>query len=98
MLKAFHSACRYAVSYAEHSSIAGTLKRDAFWLTPKSNAPPQIVFGCQTRETGQIYTQKADGILGLASSPVALPSQLVAMGTVPPRFTLCFGMTSGVRI
>ena len=34
-----------------------------------------MVFGCETRETGEIFNQEADGILGLGNSPISLVNQ-----------------------
>ncbi len=34
-----------------------------------------VVFGCETRETGEIFNQEADGILGLGNSPISLVNQ-----------------------
>ena len=33
------------------------------------------MFGCETRETGEIFNQEADGILGLGNSPISLVNQ-----------------------
>ena len=35
-----------------------------------------VVFGCETRETGEIFNQEADGILGLGHSPISLIDQV----------------------
>ena len=35
-----------------------------------------VVFGCETRETGEIFNQEADGILGLGNSPISLVNQV----------------------
>ncbi len=36
----------------------------------------EVVFGCETKETGEIYNQEADGILGLGNSEVSLVNQV----------------------
>jgi hypothetical protein len=36
----------------------------------------RIVFGCEQSETGEIYRQVADGILGLGNNNNALQSQV----------------------
>jgi Xylanase inhibitor N-terminal len=93
--------CSYHVAYEERSRIHGTLTEDALTLEPSANTSTTItarlVFGCQTGESGAIYSQAADGIVGLAAAPLALPSQLHAQGVVEPEFTLCYGLDSGVH-
>lgn len=36
----------------------------------------EVVFGCETKETGEIFNQEADGILGLGNSEVSLVNQV----------------------
>jgi hypothetical protein len=35
-----------------------------------------VVFGCETKETGEIFNQEADGILGLGNSEVSMVNQV----------------------
>lgn len=35
-----------------------------------------VVFGCETKETGEIFNQEADGILGLGNSEVSMINQV----------------------
>ena len=42
-----------------------------------------VTFGCTTRETGEIFQQVADGILGMGASSTGFPSQLAAAGALP---------------
>lgn len=58
---------------AEQSSSAGTLMADELQL---GNSGVTIVFGCETKETGEIFNQEADGILGLGNSDVAIVNQV----------------------
>ena len=37
-----------------------------------------VVFGCETRETGEIFNQEADGILGLGNSEISVINQVSA--------------------
>ena len=37
-----------------------------------------VVFGCETRETGEIFNQEADGILGLGNSEISVINQASA--------------------
>lgn len=82
-------ACAYTRSYAEQSSSAGRLVVDSLALGPALNGT--VVFGCETRETGEILRQAADGIVGLGPGPVSVLSQLAAQGRVADVFSLCYG-------
>lgn len=59
---------------AEQSSSSGLLISDQLNL---SDGSVDIVFGCETKETGEIYNQEADGILGLGNSEVSLVNQVI---------------------
>jgi hypothetical protein len=50
-----------------------------------------VVFGCETRETGEIMRQAADGIFGLGLGTVSALSQLATQGAVADVFSLCYG-------
>ncbi len=58
---------------AEQSSSAGLLVSDQLQLR---DGAVEVVFGCETKETGEIYNQEADGILGLGNSEVSLVNQV----------------------
>ena len=60
---------------AEQSSSSGLLLRDLVRLSDGGPAAG-VVFGCETQETGEIYNQEADGIMGLGNSPVSIPNQV----------------------
>lgn len=74
---------------AEQSSSAGLLLSDVLHL--RGGAPPAaVMFGCETRETGEIFNQAADGILGLGDHPVSLvnqvrlrPPRAISLSTIP---------------
>ena len=38
-----------------------------------------VVFGCETQETGEIFSQEADGIMGLGNSAVSVVNQVSIM-------------------
>jgi hypothetical protein len=76
-------------SYAEQSSSAGHLVTDTLALGASVNGT--VVFGCETRETGEIMRQAADGILGLGLGTVSALSQLASQGAVADVFSLCYG-------
>ena len=64
---------------AEQSSSAGLLVADQLHV---GDGSVEVVFGCETKETGEIYNQEADGILGLGNSEVSLINQVRTV-TVP---------------
>ena len=59
---------------AEESSSEGILVRDKL-LLPDSGAA-NVVFGCETKETGEIYRQQADGLMGLGNSDISVINQV----------------------
>lgn len=60
---------------AEQSSSSGVLLSDVLNLSD-GKPPVMVSFGCELKETGEIYNQVADGILGLGDSPVSLVNQV----------------------
>lgn len=54
-----------------------------------------VRFGCETRETGEIFKQQADGLLGLGKSEGSLIQQLVKKEIIENQFSLCFGLVEG---
>ena len=58
---------------AEQSSSAGLLMEDMLHL---ADGGVDVVFGCETKETGEIFNQEADGIMGLGNSEVSLVNQV----------------------
>ena len=45
---------------------------------PDAGPPLDVTFGCALQETGEIFRQAADGILGLGNNANALHSQVRA--------------------
>lgn len=86
--------CTYVRSYVEGSKSAGYLLRDAMTLHDGLD-PPSVVFGCEESEAGEIYRQKADGLLGLGRSSASVLDQLVRAGELEDAFSLCFGTFDG---
>ncbi|GAQ78166.1 Eukaryotic aspartyl protease family protein [Klebsormidium nitens] len=88
------SPCLYQQHYSEGSSTSGTVAIDVLWL-PGVTGASKIMFGCETRETGLLYTQAADGIIGLGRGPGSIIAQLAQQRAVEDAFSLCFGGVEG---
>lgn len=80
-----HRACRaFETSYAESSAYHGLLVSDLTYAAPANGGgvvkSMRARFGCITHETGMLYAQQADGLLGLAQmSGSGRPSILDAL-------------------
>lgn len=84
--------CAYARHYAEDSSTRGILADDVVGFGDASTiGPARILFGCETEETGDLFNQKADGIIGLGRGPLGIVDQLVGQGALADTFSLCYG-------
>ncbi|KAK4789755.1 hypothetical protein SAY86_017059 [Trapa natans] len=84
--------CVYERQYAEMSSSSGVLGEDLISFGNLSELPPQrSVFGCENLETGDLYSQHADGIMGLGRGDLSIVDQLVGKGVISDSFSLCYG-------
>ncbi|CAA3013199.1 aspartic ase 2 [Olea europaea subsp. europaea] len=84
--------CTYERQYAEMSSSSGVLGQDIVSFGNQSELPPQrAVFGCENVETGDLYSQHADGIMGLGHGDLSIVDQLVDKGVISDSFSLCYG-------
>ncbi|KAG4121401.1 hypothetical protein ERO13_D11G204900v2 [Gossypium hirsutum] len=84
--------CIYERQYAEMSVTSGILAEDVISFGNLSELSPQrIVFGCETEETGELYRQHADGIIGLGRGDLSIVDQLVEKGVISDSFSLCYG-------
>ncbi|KAI3808545.1 hypothetical protein L1987_24498 [Smallanthus sonchifolius] len=84
--------CIYGRQYAEMSSSSGVLGEDIVSFGNQSELSPQrATFGCENSESGDIYTQRADGIMGLGRGDLSLIDQLVDRGVISDSFSLCYG-------
>ncbi|KAH9315061.1 hypothetical protein KI387_023688, partial [Taxus chinensis] len=84
--------CKYERQYAEMSSSSGVLGEDIVSFGDESALRPQrAVFGCENSETGDIYHQHADGIMGLGRGTLSIMDQLVQSGVIANSFSLCYG-------
>lgn len=92
----------YRVDYAEKSSSRGVLGEDVISFGSKTSLKPQrLIFGCENMESGQLYTQHADGIIGLGSAKLGIMNQLVKKGAIDDSFSLCYGgmdQTGGMMV
>ncbi|XP_044490217.1 aspartic proteinase 36-like isoform X2 [Mangifera indica] len=84
--------CVYERQYAEMSSSSGVLGEDILSFGNESELLPQrAVFGCENVETGDLYSQHADGIMGLGRGDLSVVDQLVDKGVISDSFSLCYG-------
>ncbi|CAA0831469.1 Eukaryotic aspartyl protease family protein [Striga hermonthica] len=84
--------CVYERQYAEMSSSSGVLGEDIVSFGNQSELEPQrAVFGCENMETGDLYSQHADGIMGLGRGDLSIVDQLVEKGVITDSFSLCYG-------
>lgn len=84
--------CTYERRYAEMSSSSGILGDDFISFGNESHlAPQRAVFGCENIETGDLYSQRADGIMGLGRGQLSVMDQLVNRGVISDSFSLCYG-------
>ena len=60
---------------AEQSTSSGFLIEDRFAF-PDDGQPVNLVFGCEDDETGEIFRQEADGIMGMGNTNNAFQSQV----------------------
>lgn len=84
--------CVYERQYAEMSSSSGVLGEDIVSFGNISELVPQrAVFGCENMETGDLYSQHADGIMGLGRGDLSIVDQLVEKKVINDSFSLCYG-------
>ncbi|OIT33111.1 PREDICTED: aspartic proteinase-like protein 2 [Nicotiana attenuata] len=84
--------CIYERRYAEMSASYGLLGEDIISFGNLSElAPQRAVFGCEIAETGDLYSQRADGIMGLGRGDLSIVDQLVEKHVISDSFSLCYG-------
>ncbi|CAJ1929420.1 unnamed protein product [Sphenostylis stenocarpa] len=84
--------CTYERRYAEMSTSSGVLGEDVVSFGNQSDLSPQrATFGCENDETGDLYTQHADGIMGLGRGDLSIMDQLVEKKVISDSFSLCYG-------
>jgi len=96
------SSCSYQQRYAEGSSIAGSWFQDYVRLGDdfQENPPSLAHLGCHETETRLFYTQKANGILGMAPGSSSVPTILEEIfeddKVHASIFALCFAQEGGL--
>ncbi|CAK7347470.1 unnamed protein product [Dovyalis caffra] len=84
--------CTYERRYAEMSSSSGVIAEDVISFGNESELKPQrAAFGCENVETGDLYSQRADGIMGLGRGRLSIFDQLVGKDVISDSFSLCYG-------
>ncbi|GMH17964.1 hypothetical protein Nepgr_019805 [Nepenthes gracilis] len=84
--------CTYERRYAEMSTSSGVLGEDIISFGIESELKPQhVVFGCENVETGDLFSQRADGIMGLGRGQLSIVDQMVEKGAIGDSFSLCYG-------
>ncbi|KAG5590733.1 hypothetical protein H5410_041247, partial [Solanum commersonii] len=89
--------CIYERQYDEMRSSNGVLGEDIVSFANQSElAPHQVVFGYENLETGDLYSQHTDGIMGLGRGDLSIVDQLVKKHVISDSFSLCYsGMDFG---
>ncbi|GBG60420.1 hypothetical protein CBR_g5596 [Chara braunii] len=84
--------CMYQRHYAEDSTSKGLLASDVIGFGEKSTIQgARINFGCELFESGDIYLQRADGIIGLGRGTLSVVDQLVNQQAMEDAFSICYG-------
>lgn len=74
------------------STSSGVLGEDVVSFGNQTELSPQrAIFGCENDETGDIYNQRADGIMGLGRGDLSIMDQLVEKKVISDAFSLCYG-------
>ncbi|KAF6251742.1 aspartic peptidase domain-containing protein [Scenedesmus sp. NREL 46B-D3] len=81
-------------SSAQLSSSEGWLIQDKLRF-PDNGSSIDFVFGCENKETGAIFKQQVDGVLGMGNNENSFPRQLARTGLVDDVFSLCYGFPAG---
>ncbi|KAJ7515303.1 hypothetical protein O6H91_22G009900 [Diphasiastrum complanatum] len=74
------------------STSSGLLGKDIMSFGNNSMIGEEhLTFGCETIETGDLFYQDADGIMGLGRGPLSIVDQLVEHKAMSNSFSLCYG-------
>lgn len=93
------SQCDYEIQYADGGSSLGVLVSDQMTvlLSNGSVVRTKAIFGCAYDQQGPLANSPAhtDGVLGLSSSSVSLPSQWAEQGLIKNIIAHCISGSSG---
>jgi len=85
--------CNYDINYADRSSSMGAYVRDNMQLISEDSERENvdIVFGCGYDQRGILLDtlENTDGMLGLGSRAISLPTQLASRGIISNVFGHC---------
>eukprot|EP01023_Acetabularia_acetabulum_P013794 TRINITY_DN16697_c0_g1_i2.p1 TRINITY_DN16697_c0_g1~~TRINITY_DN16697_c0_g1_i2.p1 ORF type:complete len:408 (+),score=13.42 TRINITY_DN16697_c0_g1_i2:94-1317(+) len=85
--------CSYERHYLEGSQSSGILIQDM--VTLNSYWKAKAIFGCELSESGLLYHQQADGVLGLGKTQNSIIKQLSESLSLNWEFSLCYGGFQG---
>ncbi|KAK4755340.1 hypothetical protein SAY87_009097 [Trapa incisa] len=104
--KSTKESCPYNVNYvSEKTSTSGLLVQDVLHLALRNNngwnnsVKAPVVLGCGMNQTGHYLDGAApDGLMGLGTGEISVPSLLARAGLVKNSFSLCFEEDGSGRI
>jgi len=90
-LNCWSQECTFKQNYLDGSSNTARLFRDQVAIKTKHElVSPELSMGCSRQEGGVIYSQNADGVLGLGMEEVGIINQLKQQGFSEMVFSHCF--------
>lgn len=86
--------CPYDINYVSaNTSTSGTLYDDFMYFTREVGGAAvklPIYLGCGKMQTGSLLKGAApDGLMGLGTTPISVPSKLASTGQLPDSFSMC---------
>ncbi|KAG0630469.1 hypothetical protein M758_1G180200 [Ceratodon purpureus] len=86
--------CPYEINYVSaNTSTSGTLYEDYMYFMRESGGSAvklPIYLGCGKMQTGSLLKGAApDGLMGLGTTAISVPSKLASTGQLPDSFTMC---------
>ena len=103
--KSYEKSCNFVQTYSEGSKYEGFMGMDNFSFKKDSNEhtqPFKMIFGCATFENGELYSQEADGIIGIGvgvksqTPPSSLELQQAQGILSNSVFSLCLAQNGGL--
>jgi hypothetical protein len=90
-----HAAAAAAAARTSHNDVKNGANSSSSSSSSLS-VDGRVKFGCAIHESGLIYSQRADGILGLSMSKFSLVNQLASARKIHHAFSVCPSQKSGV--